>query len=75
MPVMSVITNISKDHMAFLEDRLEMIAAEKAGIIKPGIPAVIGERQEETDTVFIAKAAKPVHRYFLQKITSSWIRL
>ena len=37
-PLVSVITNISFDHMQFLGDTLEKIAAEKAGIIKPGIP-------------------------------------
>lgn len=41
-PILSVITNISYDHMAQLGDTLRKIAAEKAGIIKPGIPVVIG---------------------------------
>jgi dihydrofolate synthase/folylpolyglutamate synthase len=51
-PLLSVITNISYDHKAFLGDTLPKIAAEKAGIIKPGIPVVIGEYQEETFSVF-----------------------
>jgi dihydrofolate synthase / folylpolyglutamate synthase len=55
-PVVSVITNISFDHMQFLGDTLEKIAAEKAGIIKPGIPVVIGESNPATDAVFKAKA-------------------
>lgn len=55
-PVLSVITNISYDHTQFLGDTLEKIAHEKAGIIKPGIPAVIGEMQKDTDNVFIKKA-------------------
>jgi len=44
-PVLSVITNISYDHMQLLGDTLEKIAIEKAGIIKPGVPVVIGETQ------------------------------
>jgi dihydrofolate synthase/folylpolyglutamate synthase len=55
--LLSVITNISWDHTQFLGDTLQKIAAEKAGIIKPGIPVVIGERQEETTQVFLDKAA------------------
>jgi len=43
-PEACVITNISEDHMQFLGDTIEKIAAEKAGIMKPGIPVVIGER-------------------------------
>ena len=46
-PEVSVITNIGLDHTAFLGNTLEEIAAEKAGIIKPGIPVVIGERHEK----------------------------
>lgn len=42
-PLLSVITNIGKDHTQFLGDTLEKIAFEKAGIIKPNIPVVIGE--------------------------------
>ena len=42
-PILSVITNISFDHIQFLGDTLEKIAREKAGIIKPGVPVVIGE--------------------------------
>lgn len=56
-PVLSVITNISLDHTALLGDTLEKIAFEKAGIIKPGVPVVIGERQPETESVFIGKAS------------------
>jgi len=55
-PELSVITNISYDHTAFLGDTLEKIAAEKAGIIKENIPVVIGEMQEETTDVFLNKA-------------------
>jgi dihydrofolate synthase / folylpolyglutamate synthase len=55
-PLVSVITNISFDHMQFLGDTLEKIAGEKAGIIKPGVPVVIGETQQEISHIFIKKA-------------------
>ena len=55
-PLLSVITNISYDHNQFLGDTLEKIAGEKAGIIKAGVPVVIGESQPETQDVFISKA-------------------
>jgi dihydrofolate synthase / folylpolyglutamate synthase len=55
-PLVSVITNIGLDHTQFLGNTLELIAAEKAGIIKPNIPVVIGEYTEETKKVFLAKA-------------------
>lgn len=56
-PELSVITNIGWDHMNMLGDTLEAIAAEKAGIIKTGIPVVIGETLPETKPVFEKKAA------------------
>lgn len=52
LPELSVITNIGWDHMNLLGDTLQKIAAEKAGIIKPGIPVVIGETATETAAVF-----------------------
>ena len=55
-PLVSVITNIGLDHTQFLGNTLEAIAYEKAGIIKPGIPVVIGEYTPETKPVFLAKA-------------------
>ena len=55
-PEVSVITNISFDHMNLLGNTLPEIAGEKAGIIKPGIPVVVGEKQAETEQVFIDKA-------------------
>lgn len=57
-PELSVITNISLDHTNILGNTLTEIAAEKAGIIKPGIPVVIGETQPEPKQVFIKKAAE-----------------
>lgn len=55
-PELSVITNIGYDHTQFLGNTLPLIAGEKAGIIKPGIPVVIGETHPETKDVFAAKA-------------------
>src|SRR5580693_6426698 len=57
-PDLSVITNISYDHMNLLGDTLPAIAAEKAGIIKHHIPVVIGEHNPETAQVFEEKAKK-----------------
>jgi len=57
-PDLSVITNIGFDHTAFLGDTLEKIAGEKAGIIKSGIPVVIGETQTETERVFKKTASE-----------------
>jgi dihydrofolate synthase/folylpolyglutamate synthase len=57
-PVLSVITNISFDHMDLLGNTLEKIALEKAGIIKPGIPVVVGEKNRETRKVFEDKASE-----------------
>jgi dihydrofolate synthase / folylpolyglutamate synthase len=55
-PLVSVITNIGLDHTQFLGNTLEAIAFEKAGIIKPNIPVIIGEYTPETKPVFLAKA-------------------
>lgn len=57
-PEVSVITNIGFDHMEFLGDTYAKIAVEKAGIIKPNIPVVIGETQNETKNVFWEIASK-----------------
>ncbi len=57
-PLLSVITNISFDHTQFLGDTLALIAGEKAGIIKPGTPCVIGEYTSETRPVFERKASE-----------------
>jgi dihydrofolate synthase/folylpolyglutamate synthase len=55
-PDLSVITNIDWDHMQLLGDSLEKIAFEKAGIIKPGVPVVLGEATPTTLPVFQQKA-------------------
>lgn len=57
-PFVSVITNIGLDHTQFLGSTLEAIAFEKAGIIKSGIPVVIGEYTPETKPVFLKKASE-----------------
>jgi dihydrofolate synthase/folylpolyglutamate synthase len=68
-PLLSVITNIGKDHTAFLGDTLEKIAFEKAGIIKQNIPVVIGEYTIQTKPVFTEAASKNKSEiYFAQDI-------
>ncbi|MDK2852157.1 MAG: dihydrofolate synthase / folylpolyglutamate synthase [Proteiniphilum sp.] len=57
-PVLSIITNIGFDHMKFLGNTLPQIASEKAGIIKQGVPVVIGEKGDmEVEQLFRNKAA------------------
>ncbi|WP_035650590.1 folylpolyglutamate synthase/dihydrofolate synthase family protein [Flavobacterium sp. ASV13] len=55
-PLISVITNIDLDHTQFLGNTPALIAGEKAGIIKPNVPVVIGEYTNETQPIFLAKA-------------------
>lgn len=57
-PQLSIITNISKDHTQFLGRSLTEIAREKAGIIKPDIPAVVGEAEGDVREVFEEKASE-----------------
>jgi len=57
-PLVSLITNISYDHQAMLGNTLPEIAGEKAGIIKPGRPVVVSQRQAEVAEVFGRKAAQ-----------------
>src|SRR5690606_21922528 len=69
LPQLAVITNIGFDHQAILGNTLEAIASEKAGIIKPATPVVIGEYQQSIAHVFEEKAAEvsaPI--YFAEKI-------
>ena len=71
MPLVSVITNIGLDHVQFLGNTLSLIANEKAGIIKPNIPVVIGEYLPETKSVFLAKAnAENAAIYFASDLIS-----
>ena len=59
-PVLSVVTNVSFDHVNLLGNTLEKIAVEKAGIIKKGIPAVVGEMPNELRPIFTEKTEKVV---------------
>lgn len=78
-PVLSIITQIGWDHMDMLGDSLELIAREKAGIIKQGIPVVVGERSPETDQVFLKTAQtldSPItfasDHYRLEEVYDDW---
>lgn len=55
-PDLALITNIGFDHQQYLGDTLPLIAEEKAGIIKPGVPVVISQSQDETSPIFLRKA-------------------
>lgn len=75
-PIISVITNIGMDHMNLLGDTLQLIAAEKAGIIKENVRVVIGESSPETDDVFLSVAeANNAPISFADKIryTENWV--
>lgn len=63
-PLLSVITNIGMDHVQFLGNTMEKIAFEKAGIIKPNIPVVIGEYTSQTKPVFDKKASETQSEIF-----------
>ncbi len=73
-PEVSVITNIGLDHTQFLGTTLPEIASEKAGIIKPNVPVIIGETQEETQPVFnaFAKKHKAKIRYADKEIVTNY---
>lgn len=76
-PILSIITNIGYDHMNLLGDTLELIAAEKAGIIKENIPVVIGEYLPETKDVFLRFATEkkaPIH-FVTEQFESSIINI
>lgn len=61
-PLVSAVTKIERDHMKYLGDTLEKIAREKAGIAKPGVPFVIGEREASLVDVLRAEARRAVRR-------------
>ncbi len=68
-PILSIITNISFDHVQFLGNSIEAIAREKAGIIKSNTPIVVGEYTSDSKPVFIQKAKEedaPI--YFAQEV-------
>ena len=68
-PALTIVTSIGYDHMALLGDTLEKIAAEKAGIFKPGVPALIGEATDETRKVFEEKASGLCPLFFAEGMT------
>ncbi len=64
LPQISIITGISLEHTNFLGDTIEQIAEEKAGIIKEGVPVIVGNLQEKTSSVFEKRAnllLAPIH--------------
>jgi dihydrofolate synthase/folylpolyglutamate synthase len=61
-PLVSAVTKIERDHMKYLGDTLELIAAEKAGIAKPGVPFIVGERDPALVNVLRREARKAVAR-------------
>ncbi len=68
-PLLSIITNISYDHKDLLGNTLPEIAAEKAGIIKPNVPVIIGEQQDETERVFFEHSVhKQSPLYYAQSL-------
>lgn len=68
-PLLSVITNISYDHKDLLGSTLAEIASEKAGIIKPGVPVVIGEQHDETERIFFEHSVhKHATLYYAQSL-------
>src|SRR5450755_1905419 len=75
VPEVSVITNISYDHMDLLGNTLQKIAFEKAGIIKPGVPVVIGEEQAEIKNIFEQVAEEnrsPIHFASQKRFPGEW---
>jgi dihydrofolate synthase/folylpolyglutamate synthase len=65
-PAVTAITPISLDHQAFLGDTIAAIAGEKAGILKPDVPAVLGPQPEEAEAIIEARAEElgaPLHRW------------
>jgi len=74
-PELCIVTSIGLDHMALLGDTLPQIAAEKAGIFKAGVPAIVGEMDPQTAPVFEEKAYMfcPLH-YASEERPSLWRR-
>lgn len=72
-PCISVITSIGLDHCDQLGDTIEKIAAEKAGIIKQGVPVVIGEALPETRPVFLGTAASKASPIVFSEDSEPWL--
>lgn len=71
-PELTIVTSIGFDHMALLGDTLEKIAAEKAGIFKEGVPALIGDALPETRPVFQDKANGFCPLFFAQEMNPTF---
>ena len=71
-PELTIVTSIGFDHMALLGDTLEKIAAEKAGIFKEGVPALIGEALPETRSVFQTRANGFCPLYFAEEMNPTF---
>ncbi|MCY4217362.1 MAG: bifunctional folylpolyglutamate synthase/dihydrofolate synthase [Flavobacteriaceae bacterium] len=78
-PILSIITNIGLDHTEFLGNTIEKIAFEKAGIIKPNIPVLIGQKQNETHRVFKSVSQSknaplfyPTNNKGIERIYKNW---
>ena len=74
IPVLSVITNIGLDHTEFLGTTRAQIAKEKAGIIKRGIPVVVGQKDEETQKVFEEIALKQYAKLTFVKVQNQHLK-
>jgi len=75
LPDLAVVTTIGLDHCDLLGNTLAEIAGEKAGIFKPGVPALVGESQAETDPVFDEKAWMVCPLVYADKVKPSlWFR-
>lgn len=76
-PAATILTPIGMDHMAYLGDTLALIAAEKAGILKPGVPAILAPQPPEAERVLLEKAAAigaPVDRDWRVEATGEGFR-
>lgn len=74
-PILSIITNISFDHKDLLGNTLQEIAGEKAGIIKHQVPVLIGQQQDETDTVFFTKSVQEQSTLYYAEATWDLIKV
>ena len=69
-PALTAITPVSIDHVSFLGDTLDQIAGEKAGILKPGVPCVVGRQEPEAFRVIEARADELARRSMSPAATS-----
>ena len=71
-PILSIITNISKDHQQFLGNTIEAIAGEKAGIIKENVPVVLGQNEKSVQKVILDKAKSLGSPVYFAKQTNDY---